>query len=73
VTIVANSNGCTEKSQFQPSVNKSGDNRYQVGFRRTVEDRCRALMAEGKRLTWTYSELGVPAGAQIVLMNRIGR
>ncbi|MBI1359349.1 MAG: hypothetical protein GC155_03600 [Alphaproteobacteria bacterium] len=73
VTITASSNGCTEKSQFAPLVDRRGDNRYSVGFRRTVEDRCKALMAEGKRMTWTFSELGIPAGSQVVVRNRIGR
>lgn len=73
ITITASSNGCTEKSQFTPSIDRHDDNHYVVGFRRTVEDRCKALMAEGKRMTWSFSELGIPAGSQVIVRNRVGR
>lgn len=73
IIITASSNGCTEKTHFEPSINRIGDSTYHVGFRRITEDRCRALMAEGRRLTWSYAELGIPGGSQVTILNRVGR
>lgn len=74
VTITVHSNGCTEKSHFDARVNRHGrKDVYTVSFRRVVEDHCKALVPEGRRLTWTYPELGLPHGAQIVIGNPVGR
>jgi hypothetical protein len=73
VTITASSNGCTEKAQFEPSIDRVTNNNYRVGFRRIVEDRCKAFMAEGKAMTWTFGELGIPDGAQVTVLNSVGR
>ncbi len=73
VSIVVSSNGCTEKSQFAPVISRDGDHEARVGFRRIEEDRCRAFMAEGKRLTWTFDELGISGATRVTISNRIGR
>jgi hypothetical protein len=72
VTITAPSNGCTEKAHFETEVHNH-DNVADVGFKRIQEDRCRALMPEGRRLTWTFAELGIEPGASVRVMNPIGR
>ena len=73
ITIIARSSGCTEKSQFEPRVKKHGDNEVTVGFHRVSEDRCKAFMPEGKRLTWSFAELGIREGASVRILNDIGR
>jgi len=73
ITIIAHSNGCTEKSQFEPRVRKHGDNDVTVAFQRVSEDRCKAFMPEGKRLTWSFSDLGIREGASVRVLNVIGR
>lgn len=74
VSIVASSNGCTRKEHFTPDIDSKDDGRrFDVRFRRTVEDHCKALMPEGVRMTWSFAELGLPQGAEIRITNRIGR
>ncbi|MDP3736968.1 MAG: hypothetical protein Q8R02_06240 [Hyphomonadaceae bacterium] len=73
ITITAHSNGCTQKEHFEPTVRDRGDQRFDVGFRRTTPDNCKALVPDGRSMTWTFSELGIPANARLMLMNSIGR
>jgi hypothetical protein len=73
VSITVHSNGCTQKEHFHADVDRQDGNRYRVRFERTTEDNCKALMPEGRRLTWSFSELGIPSDAQVVIANRVGR
>jgi hypothetical protein len=73
VSIVAHSNGCTQKEDFRADVDGEGNNTFRVRFERTREDNCKALVPEGKRMTWSYGELGVPQGAKVIVSNRVGR
>lgn len=73
ITITAHSNGCTQKEHFEPTVRDRGDQKFDVGFRRETPDNCKALVPDGRRMTWTFSELGIPANARLMLMNSIGR
>ncbi|MEZ5936689.1 MAG: hypothetical protein R3C52_00545 [Hyphomonadaceae bacterium] len=73
IQIIASSNGCTDETQFDPVVRHRGGADYRVGFRRIEEDRCKAFVPEGKRLTWTYRQLGLPETAQVRILNQIGR
>jgi hypothetical protein len=73
VTITAPSNGCTERSHFEADVDDEGDNHFDLRFSRVQIDRCKALVPEGKQLTWSYAELGLPADARVTVMNRVSR
>jgi hypothetical protein len=73
VAIVVHSNGCTQKEDFRADVNSEGSNSWRVRFERAKEDNCKALVPEGKRMVWSFQELGVPAGARVVVANRVGR
>jgi hypothetical protein len=73
VAVVVHSNGCTQKEDFHADVNGEGSNSYRVRFERVKEDNCKALVPEGKRLVWSFQELGVPANARVVVANRVGR
>lgn len=73
VSIVAHSNGCTQKEDFHADVNGEGNNTFRVRFERTKEDNCKALVPEGRRMTWSYAELGIPQGARVTISNRVGR
>jgi hypothetical protein len=72
VSIVAHSNGCTQKEDFHAEVHRD-DGRYRVRFERDRDDNCKAFVPEGKRMTWSFGELGIPEGAQVVVSNRVGR
>jgi len=73
VSIMAHSNGCTQKEHFHADVDRQDGDRYRVRFERTTQDNCKALVPEGKRMTWSFSELGIPSDAQVVIANRVGR
>lgn len=73
VTITVYSGGCTRKEHFATEVDKRGDGRFDVAFRRTTADHCKALVPDGVKLTWSFAELGLPPGAQLRVLNRIGR
>lgn len=73
VMIIAHSNRCTNKEDFAPVVRDRGDDRFDVGFRRINPDNCKALMPDGRRMSWSFAELGIPRQARVVLMNRVGR
>lgn len=73
VTIVAHSNGCTQKEDFRFDVNDRGDDRFDVGFRRERDDNCKAFAPEGRRMTWTFAELGLPRNASVFILNPVGR
>jgi hypothetical protein len=73
VMITAHSNGCTNKEDFDFVVRDRGDDRFDVGFKRINEDNCRAVMPEGKRMTWSFAELGLPGNSRVFVMNRVGR
>lgn len=73
VTIIAHSNGCTQKEDFRHVVRDRGDNEYDVGFRRDRPDNCKALVPDGRRMTWTFAELGLPRDASVEILNPVGR
>ncbi len=73
VTIVARSNGCTQKEDFRFVVRDRGEDTFDIGFRRERPDNCKALVPEGRRMTWTYAELGVPRNANLYVLNPVGR
>lgn len=73
VSIIAPSNGCTNKTHFNPDVDDEGERRFDVRFRRVTEDHCKALVPDGERLVWSFAELGLPDGARVRVVNRISR
>jgi hypothetical protein len=73
ISIVAHSNGCTQKEDFDHIVRDRGDNEFDVGFRRDRPDNCKALVADGRRMTWSFPELGLPRDARVEIMNPVGR
>jgi hypothetical protein len=54
-------------------VRDRGNDRFDVGFRREVDDNCKALVPDGRSMTWSFAELGVPRNARVYIMNRVGR
>jgi hypothetical protein len=73
VTITARSNGCTQKEDFDFVVRDRGDDEFDIGFRREREDNCKALVPEGRRMTWSFAELGIPRNARVMILNPVGR
>jgi hypothetical protein len=73
VTITARSNGCTQKEDFDFVVSDRGDDEFAVGFRRENPDNCKALVPDGRRMTWSFAELGIPRNARVMILNPVGR
>ncbi|MFN4297488.1 MAG: hypothetical protein ACK4FB_11665 [Brevundimonas sp.] len=63
------SNGCTDKSDFRVEITDGGDMAGEMTLVRAEPDHCRALVAEGVEVSWTYAELGLERGAALVLAN----
>ncbi len=73
VTITARSNGCTQKEDFDFVVRDRGDDEFDLGFRRDRPDNCKALVPDGRRMTWSFAELGLPRQARVMILNPVGR
>ncbi len=73
VTIIAHSNGCTQKEDFRFVLSDRGDDEFALGFRRENPDNCKALVPDGRRMTWSFAELGLPRDASVVILNPVGR
>lgn len=73
ITLRVAASGCTTKEFFEPDVGHSGDDEFTVEFERVRRDYCKMLQPEGEKLTWSFSELGLPAGAEVILENPVGR
>lgn len=67
LVVRVDSNGCTSAADFELGVT-DGDP-AEVTLKRTKPDNCRALLAEGVELRWTYADLGLDAGAQVRVLN----
>ena len=71
VTARVTSNGCTTKDFIGTDIDKTGDNRFAVGFYRERQDYCEAYMPEGVALSWTFEELGIPQDAAVRIRNEV--
>lgn len=73
VTFRVTSNGCTDETHFDIDVDRHGSDKYSVGIMRTKPDRCRALLRDGVEVSWSYEDLGIPAGADVRVENQVRR
>ena len=69
LNVVVGSNGCTDTSSFEVKI-KDGDPAELTLTRRTP-DLCKALVAEGVTVSWTYAELGLERGQPVRVLNPI--
>ena len=69
ITVRMSSNGCTDKSDFNVAVHRSGRFTRLVFYRR-VPDRCRAMIRGGVLLRWTRAELGLRPDEPITISPR---
>lgn len=67
LTVKVGSNGCTKVSDFE--VHIAENETPEISLVRTTPDHCRALVAEGVSLSWTYEELDLKKGQAIKLLN----
>ena len=69
LNVVVGSNGCTEASSFEVRI-KDGDP-AELTLTRRSPDLCKALVPEGKTVSWTYEELGLERGQPVRVLNPI--
>lgn len=62
------SNGCTDKDDLTPVVERAGDGST-ITLRRIDEDTCDQPMAEGIEIIWSFEELGLPPGSRVQVNN----
>ncbi|MEO9970929.1 MAG: hypothetical protein ABJG15_14125 [Hyphomonadaceae bacterium] len=73
VAFRVSSNGCSTRDFFDVDVISEHDDVYEIGVRRTRQDNCKALVPAGVEVGWTYSELGIPADAEVRVFNQVRR
>lgn len=69
LNVVVGSNGCTEASSFEVRI-KDADPAELTLVRRSP-DMCKALVPEGKTVSWAYEELGLERGQPVRVLNPI--
>jgi len=62
------SNGCTDKSDVKPFITQLKDSAV-ITLRRLDEDRCSRPVRGGVQMEWTFKELGLPPGANVLVNN----
>ncbi|MBN9480255.1 MAG: hypothetical protein J0I52_08465 [Bordetella sp.] len=62
------SNGCTDKSDVKPFITRLKDSAV-ITLRRLDEDRCASPVRGGVQVEWTFQELGLPPGANVLVNN----
>ena len=67
LVVRVDSNGCTQTADFELSVVDGAP--ADITVRRVREDLCKALVAEGVELRWTYADLGLEPGAPARILN----
>lgn len=73
ITLRVAASGCTTKEFFEPEIDHRGGETFKIEFERVRRDYCKMMQPEGEKLTWSFSELGLPAGAEVILENPVGR
>ena len=62
------SNGCTSKADVKPFITRLRDSAV-ITLRRVDEDRCSDVKSEGVQLQWTFEELGLEPGSEVLVNN----
>lgn len=73
ITIRVAASGCTTKEYFDVDIDHEGGEKFTIEFERVRRDYCKMMQPDGEKLTWTYTELGLPAGSKVSLENPVGR
>lgn len=70
LVVQVQSNGCTQKADFDVTVRSRGRT-SEVTIERTREDYCRAIVPEGVEIPWGFEELGVRSGREVRVVNPV--
>ncbi|MEM1406213.1 MAG: hypothetical protein AAGG59_05520, partial [Bacteroidota bacterium] len=74
LVIRVKSGGCTKKEHFRIDINRgvTGIPPFFVTVTRLVDDHCRAFLPNGIELIYTFTELGLDNGTDLIFTNPIG-
>ena len=64
----ASSNGCTDKSDLTPVVDRRGS-ASTITLRRIEQDECDTPVADGVEIIWSFEELGLAPGSRVRVNN----
>jgi hypothetical protein len=65
------SSGCTQKSDFEVVIMESYP--MQLSLERINQDPCDAYIPLGERIFFSYRELGVTPGSELMVVNPLGK
>jgi hypothetical protein len=71
IVFQVNSNGCTQKSDFEVVIMESYP--MQLSLERVNPDPCDAYIPLGERIFFSYRELGVAPGSELMVVNPLGK
>ena len=63
------SNGCTSLDSFEVQLTEAADGYTDVVLNRRAPDMCKALVAEGVELSWSFATLDLAPDARLRLIN----
>ncbi len=69
IVFQVSSNGCTVKKDFKVSIRESYP--LQLELRRTRPDYCKGYIPYGRKILFTFKELGLNGGDQFVVSNSV--
>ena len=73
ITLRVYSEGCTNETFFDSVVTHRGGPEFSVGFDRIRTDYCGETSDRGQVIRYSFQALGLPAGADVTLLNPVGR
>ncbi|MFA4949738.1 hypothetical protein [Brevundimonas sp.] len=69
LTVRVGSNGCTSLDSFEVQLTEAADGYTDVVLNRRAPDMCKALVAEGVELSWSFATLDLAPDARLRLIN----
>lgn len=73
VEFLVTSNGCTDESYFDLDIDHHGNGKVSLELDRIKTDNCRAFLQEGTTVSWTFEDIGIPAGSKVTIENQVAR
>ncbi|MCI4645816.1 MAG: hypothetical protein MRY64_13635 [Hyphomonadaceae bacterium] len=73
IEFLVTSNGCTDETYFEVHVDQHATREASVELDRIKTDPCKALIAEGTRVSWTFEELAIAPGSEVRIVNQVVR
>lgn len=73
IAITVETGGCTKKSDFKVDADQVQNGKAAVEFRRLTADTCKGNFPEGLKLEFTWADLKLPQGTELLVKNPVDR